>query len=154
MRTWALRGHTPIIDFHFNWTDVSAVAALTRTSVMFRLHEGSIKKEEVVEFLKALKAQIGQPLLVIWDGLKSHRSALVRQYLDSLGGQIEIGFLPPYAPDLNPVEYLWAWLKRHALANYCPNNLKELQTTARNKLKSAQKRPSIIAACWKQATLW
>jgi transposase len=48
--------------------------------------------------------------------------------------------LPPYAPDLNPVEYLWAWLKRHALANYCPNDLGELQSTARKKLKSAQKR--------------
>lgn len=154
MRTWAPKGRTPIIEFHFNWSHVSAIAALTRTSVMFRLHEGSIKKEEIVEFLKALKAQIGQPLLVIWDGLKSHRSVLVRQYLDSLDGLIQIAFLPPYAPDLNPVEYLWAWLKRHALANYCPNNLMELQTTARNKLKSAQKRSSIIAACWKQATLW
>jgi hypothetical protein len=40
------------------------------------------------------------------------------------------------------------------LANYCPNDLSELHTTARNKLKSAQKRPSIIAACWMQATLW
>ena len=86
MRTWAPKGKTPIIDFHFNWSHVSVIAALTRTSVMFRLHEGSIKKEEIVEFLKALHAQIGQPLLVIWDGLKSHRSALVRQYLDSLGG--------------------------------------------------------------------
>jgi len=94
-----------------------------------------------------------QPLLVIWDGLKAHRSRLVREYLDSLAGQIQIAFLPPYAPDLNPVEYLWAWLKRHALANYCPNDLSELHTTARNKLKSAQKRPSIIAACWMQATL-
>lgn len=40
------------------------------------------------------------------------------------------------------------------MANYCPNNLAELQTTSRNKLKSAQKRPSIIDAYWKQATLW
>jgi transposase len=39
--------------------------------------------------------------------------------------------LPQYAPDLNPVEYLWAWLKRHALANYCPNDLPELHGTAR-----------------------
>jgi hypothetical protein len=90
----------------------------------------------------------------IRDGLKAHHSRLVRDYLDTLGGHIQIAFLPPYAPDLNPVEYLWAWLKRHALANYCPSDLSELHTTARNKLKSAQKRPSIIAACWMQATLW
>jgi len=81
---------------------------------MFRLHEGSIKKEEIVAFLKALKAHLQQPLLIIWDGLKAHRSRLVREYLDGLDGHIQIAFLPPYAPDLNPVEYLWAWLKRRA----------------------------------------
>ncbi|MDB5868039.1 MAG: hypothetical protein JWP96_371 [Polaromonas sp.] len=45
------------------------------------------------------------------------------------------------------------WLILGALG-FSPNNLRQLQATARNKLKSAQKRPSIIAACWKQATLW
>jgi transposase-like protein len=55
---------------------------------------------------------------------------------------------------LNPVEYLWAWLKRHALANFCPKTLAELKTTARDKLRSGQRRRSIIAACWKQADLW
>ena len=107
-----------------------------------------------MQFFEALKAQIARPLLVIWHGLKSHRSILVRQYLGSLARLIQMAFLPPCAPDFNPVEYLWTWLKRHALANYCPNNLGELKTTARNKCKSAQKRSSIVAACWKQATLW
>jgi transposase len=154
VRTWAPKGQTPIIQFHFNWNHVSVIAGLTRTNCLFRLHEGSIRKEEIVEFLKALNAHLKQPLLVIWDGLKAHRSRLVREYLDRLDGHIQIAFLPPYAPDMNPVEYLWAWLKRHALANYCPNDLGELHASARNKLKSAQKRPSIIAACWMQATLW
>ena len=154
VRTWAPKGQTPVIQFHFNWNHVSVIAGLTRTHCMFRLHEGSIKKEQVVEFLKALKTHLRQPLLIIWDGLRAHRSRLVRDHLDSLDGHIQIAFLPPYAPDLNPVEYLWAWLKRHAMANYCPADLTELHTTARNKLKSAQKRPSIIAACWMQATLW
>ena len=69
---------------------------------------------------------------MIWDGAKTHRSHAVRDYVDSLVGHIQIAFLPPYAPDLNPVEYLWAWLKRHAMANYCPDNLSALQTTAGN----------------------
>ena len=130
------------------------IAGLTRTNCLFRFHEGSIRKEQIVEFLKALRRHLKRRLLIIWDGLRAHRSKLVRDYLDDTEGQIQIAFLPPYAPDLNPVEYLWAWLKRHALANYCPNNLAELQTTARNTLKSAQHRPTIIAACWKQAQLW
>jgi len=118
------------------------------------MYEGSIKKEQHVEFLKALRAHLKRPLLIIWDGLKAHRSKLVREYLDSTNGDIQMTFLPPYSPDLNPVEFLWAWLKRHALANFCPANLGELTTTARNKLKSAQRRPSIISACWVQAGLW
>ena len=154
VRTWAPKGQTPIIQFHFNWHHVSAIAGLTRTNCMFRLFNGSIKQEQTVEFLKALKAHLKLPLLVIWDGSRPHRSLLVRDYLDSLHGHIQIAFLPPYAPDLNPVEFLWAWLKRHALANYCPNTLHELHHTARNKLKSAQKRQSIITACWMQASLW
>jgi transposase len=52
------------------------------------------------------------------------------------------------------VEYLWAWLKRHALANLCPATLRELKLAARSKLKSARRRQSIIMACWKQAELW
>jgi transposase len=96
--------------------------------------------------------------LIIWDGLKAYRSKLVRDYLDSTDGHIQIDFLPLYSPDFNPVEYLWASLKRNALANFCPGNFPgnfaELQTTARNELKSAQHRLYIIAACWKQAGLF
>jgi len=154
MRTWAPKGHTPVIQFHFNWNHVSVIAGLTRANFLFRLHEGSVRKEEVVEFLKALRSHFKQPLLILWDGAKPHRSKLVREYLDSTDGHIQMAFLPPYAPELNPVEYLWAWLKRHALANFCPDGLDELHSTARNKLKSAQHRPSIIAACWVQASLW
>jgi len=86
-------------------------------------------------------------------GRRARRSNLVRDYLDSTQGHVQVAFLPPYAPDLNPVEYLWAWLKRHALANYYPNTLAELGATARNKLRSAQRRTSVIAACWAQAEL-
>jgi len=148
------KGQTPIIQFHFNWNHVSIIAGFSRAHCLFRLREGSIQTEEIVEFLKALMAHLKRPLLIIWDGLRAHRSALARVYLDTLGDHIKLASLPPYSPDRNLVEYLAAWLKRHALDNYCPNNLTELRTAARNKLKSAQKRPSLIAACWKRATLW
>lgn len=154
MRTWAPKGQTPVIQFHFNWNHVSVIAGLSRAQFVFRLYDGSVKKEQAVDFLKALKAHLQRPLLIIWDGARPHRSGRVRDYLDSLNGHIQMAFLPPYCPDLNPVEYLWAWMKRHALANYCPDTLDQLHSTARNKLKSAQRRPSIIAACWAQSSLW
>ena len=133
---------------------VLAIAGLTRTHCLFRLYRGSIKREQLVELLKALKDHLKQPLLIIWDGARTHHSRIVRDYWDTLDEPIRLAFLPPYAPEPDPVEYLWAWLKRHALANDCPDNLAQLKAAARNNLKSAQQRPSIIAAGWKQATLW
>lgn len=154
VRTWALKGESPVVQFHFNWDHVSIIAGMHLSGVTFRLHDGAIHKEEVVEFLKALNAHYRRKLLIIWDGAKPHRSHLVRDYVTSTGGQIVVERLPAYAPEMNPVEYLWAWLKRHALANYCPHTLDELHHDARAKLKSAQRRSAIITACWSQAELF
>ena len=154
VRTWALKGQTPVIQFHFNWKQLSLIAGLSFRQCVFRLHQGVIRSAQIVEFLQALRRHLKRRLLIIWDGLQAHRSRLVREHVDSTKGAIELAFLPPYAPELNPVEYLWAWLKRHALANFCPDGLTELASTARRKLKSAQRRSSIIAACWQQAELF
>jgi transposase len=152
--TWGLKGQTPVVQFHFNWHQLSLIAGLHFSGMCFRLHNGSIAKEQVVEFLKALLAQFRQRLLVIWDSSRPHRSHLVRDYVASTKGEIQLHFLPAYAPELNPVEFLWAWLKRHALANFCPDTFAQLQHTTRGKLQSAQRRSAIIAACWQQAALF
>ena len=154
VRTWALKGCTPVVQFHFKWKHISAVAGLTRSNFLFRLYDGAVKSAQIVEFLKALRSQLKRKLLIVWDGAAQHKSRIVRQYLDSTHGALQMALLPAYAPDLNPVEYLWAWLKRHALANFCPTSLCELKKAARSKLRSGQRRQSIITACWKQAELW
>jgi transposase len=154
VRTWAPRGQTPVIQFHFNWKQLSMIAGVNVTSAYFRPHPGTIKSPQIEAFLKALVAQIKQPLLIIWDGLRAHRSRMVRDYVDTLDGRLAMDFLPPYAPELNPVEYLWAWLKRHALANFCPNSIAELAYVARAKLRSAQRRTTLVAAFWKKAELF
>lgn len=143
-----------MVQFCFNWDHISVIAGMHFRGVCFRLHEGAVKQGQVVEFLKALKTHYRRPLLILWDSARPHRSRLVRDYADSTEGHLQIRFLPPYAPELNPVEYLWAWLKRHALANFCPDTLAELQHTARAKLKSGQRRSAIIASCWAQAELF
>ena len=143
-----------MVQYCFNWDHILAIAGLHRTGFCFRLHDGAVNGERAMEFLKALKAHLRRPLLILWDGAKPHRSRVVRDYVDSTKGQIVIERLPAYAPELNPVEYLWAWVKRHALANYCPDTLDELHHGARAKLISAQRRSSIVAACWPQAELF
>jgi putative transposase len=72
----------------------------------FRLYEGTMGKEEVLDFVRHLNKQIDRPILLIWDRLPAHRSRLVQDYLATLDGKIEAFYLPPYAPELNPAEYV------------------------------------------------
>lgn len=106
-----------------------------------------------MEFLAALRRQIRGPLLIIWDGLSVHRSRVVTQWVERTGGAIALARLPAYAPELNPVEYVWGHLKKHALANFCPKDFAELGREARRALRRAQRRPKLVRAFWHQAEL-
>jgi transposase len=153
VRTWSPKAQTPVLQYSFNWKQLSLIACISYWQFYFRLFSGSIKGPQIIEFLKALKAQIKRKLLIIWDGLKVHKSRLVRDFIESLNGQIEVEFLPAYAPELNPVEYIWGHLKQHEMANLCVNHFGELSPFARNRLRSMQRRPQLIAAFWTQAEL-
>lgn len=93
-------------------------------------------------------------LLVIWDGLRSHRSRLVRDFVNESAGRLQIEFLPAYAPELNPVEYIWGHLKQHDLPNLCSKTLYQLSDHARKALRRMRRRPTLVTAFWKQAKLF
>jgi transposase len=152
-RTWARRGQTPVIQQSFSWSQMSAMAGLSWWRFYFRFFDGSIRSEQVVEFLGALKQQIRQRLLVIWDGAATHGSRIVRQWLERQAGQIIVAALPPYAPELNPVEAIWGYLKKYEIANFCAADIAEVSDYARRRLKSMQRRPSLIRAFWQQTEL-
>jgi transposase len=152
-RTWSLRGHTPVLQHSFNWKQLSAIAGLSFWQFYFRFFPGAIHSEQIIEFLGALKRQIKRPLMIIWDGVATHRSRKVKTWLEELDGHIAIARLPAYAPELNPVEAIWAYLKKHEIANLCLHSIDEVGQFARNRLKSMQRRPHLVTAFWKQAEL-
>jgi transposase len=153
VRSWAPRGDTPVLQYHFNWHQLSAIAGITFQRFYFRLYPGSIKGQQLVEFLHALGRQIRRKVLVIWDGLPAHRSQFVRDYVESLKGAIQLEYLPAYAPELNPTEYIWGHLKQHELGNFCARTFGELTHRARNRLRSMQRRQTLVTAFWQQAEL-
>ena len=153
VKTWAPKGQTPILQYSFNWKQLSLIAGVTVTNFYFRFFPGAIKGPQLVEFLKALLQQIKGKLLVIWDGLPAHRSRLVRAYVESLANRLVLERLPAYAPELNPVEYLFGYAKQRELANLCRLTIAEVRRYASGRLKSMQRRPRLIAAFWKQAEL-
>jgi len=78
----------------------------------------------------------------------------VQDYIASLGGWIHQEFLPPYAPELNPVEYIWGYWKQHELPNVCSKDYWQLSENARRALRRMRRRPRLITALWMQASLW
>jgi len=153
VRTWSPRGETPILQYNFNWDTISAAAGITFFNFYFRLYEGTIKSPQVVDFLQALLRHIPGPLLIVWDRLSAHKSKLTRDFIEGQGGRLWVEYLPGYAPELNPVEYIWSYWKQHALPNVCPKDYWELGEGARRTLKRMRRRPRLITAFWRQAEL-
>ena len=85
-------------------TTEGQVYSLVRPTSLNGLHS--------IEFLIHLGRLVGDRLLAIWDGPPIHRRAEVQAFVAEAGGKIHLEPLPPYAPDLNPVEWLWKHLKK------------------------------------------
>lgn len=142
-----------MLQYSFNWQQLSLIAGVTYWRFYFRFFPGAIKGPQIVEYLKALKATLRGKLLVIWDGLPAHRSRVVRDYVESLDGHIQLERLPAYAPELNPVEYLFGYAKQRELANLCVQTIAEVRRYASRRLQSMQRRPTLVRAFWQQAEL-
>jgi transposase len=153
VRTWSRRGQTPVLQYNFNWETLSAVAGITFFNFYFRLYQGSVRSPQVIEFLKALLRHIPGPLLIVWDRLSAHRSRMTRDFIAGQKDRLWVEYLPGYAPELNPVEYIWSYWKQHSLPHVCPKDFWSLDATARKTLKRMRRRPRLITAFWKQAKL-
>jgi transposase len=138
----------------FNWKSLSIIGGLVLWRFFFQIHAGSIKSLQVIEFLEHLQRHIPGKILIIWDGASIHRSALVKNYVAATQGRIVIKRLPAYAPELNPVEYMWGHLKTHEIANLVATHAWELSFEATAALRRMRRRRSIIAACYSQSELW
>ena len=132
-RTWAPRGQTPVLVGNFNCKRLSATGAIAwrpdqdDTRLFLSLRPGALNSEDAVEFLRNLRRHLRGPVVVLWDGLPAHRSRRVAEFVQSQAPWLRLVRLPAYAPELNPVEYLWAHLKNGPTANFAPDNLGELQ---------------------------
>jgi transposase len=89
------------------------------------LQAASFKQEDFVEFLRGLLRRWREPIVVIWNNLPGHLGHEVRQFENS-HQRLHIEHLPKYAPELNPNEYAWGYLKRNLLPRFCPDDLHQL----------------------------
>ena len=150
-RTWSPRGHTPILRHRFGWKKASMAAALgyrpdgTAARLCFHLQQPSYDTDTLIEVLDQLADfYTGQRVVLIWDGLSSHWSHRMRAYLDSQRDWLTAERLPAYAPELNPVEYLWANLKDQELANRPTTTLAEVADATEQGIQRVCKSDSLV----------
>src|SRR5512135_2674471 len=96
---------------------------------------------------------VGDRLLVIWDGSPIHRRAEVKAFVAAAGGQIHLEAFPPYAPDRNPVEWLWRHLKEVELRNLACLDLEQLPMELHLALGRVRQRPRLIRSFFAGAGL-
>lgn len=147
-RSWSLRGRTPQLYQRTRYhRKVSAIATLCLAPerrgmhCLFRLYpDQNIDAVRVNEFLRALLYQLHGPIVLLWDSLKAHRARLTKAFL-AQQPRIHLAVLPTYAPELNPVEYLWSDAKLGEMANFAPADLDALIVKTRHSLRSIQHQP-------------
>jgi transposase len=133
----------------FNWQRLSGIGLVLTTPTARRLrwfltfHPGGIRSPHVVQFLKALRHHRRRRVLLLWDRLPAHRSRLTQNALEQHRRWLSVEWLPAYAPELNPVEPLWAYLDTTVLANTPHDTLRHLRRRVRSGLVHVQSHPDL-----------
>lgn len=128
VRTYGPEGRTPVIHEWQTRDHLSVMGGLTIDGRVVTLaRQRALTGLDTVAFLEHLGRQIGGPALVVWDRSPIHRRAEVGAYVEAVGADaLAVEMLPAYAPDLNPVEWLWRHLKQEEMKNLVCIDLEEL----------------------------
>lgn len=155
VRTWAVRGHRPVLTEAFGRDHLSALSAITPHGQLYlHLKEGALDGWDVVGFLCHLLRHIPGKLLILWDGAMIHRGQAVRSLLATDRAQdLWIERFPPYAPDLNPDEGIWHYLKNVELPNLCVDALPPLRAAIQQAARRIRHKAHLITACFEKAKL-
>jgi hypothetical protein len=129
-----------VLRHRFNWKRLSIAGALayepdgSAAHLVFQLRPGAYNDEALIEFLTELKALEQRPVMLIWDGLPSHRSGRMCAWIADQRGWLTVEPLPGYAHELNPVEQVWGTLKSRELANLCADTIGQVGEVAHDGL--------------------
>jgi len=99
--------------------------------------------ESIAAFLGILSEWVEGPNTIIWDSVRIHLAKPVQDHLSAKDGIVTETF-PPHAPELNPVDSVWSYIKYGRLPNYTPLDLAELRRTLTAELKRLQRKPHLL----------
>ena len=161
VRTWSVRGHTPIIRSKGGWKRLTAAGMITlnvrskRTKALAWISKRGMRKEKVVAILRDLKRRYRtRRLVLLWDGLPAHKAGVVQRFIEENERWLTVIRFPAYAPELNPQEYVWSGTKRADLGNTCLDTLAQLRGKVYRSLTRRSRNGSFLRGCLKAAGLF
>ena len=144
--TWALKGQTPVIEATGARFGLNMVGAITPQG---KIVNGTVNAVKLCEFLKRLMYGHEKKIFLIWDGHPTHKSKMVKECIASFKGRLEVFLLPPYSPELNPIEQLWNHTKSNGVGRQPVKGPDQLKLNIINRLRKLQKLPKLISALFK-----
>jgi transposase len=146
-RSWAPKGETPVVARTAKRATRSMIAAVSNRGLMrFMLYEGALNADLFLDFLRRLVREAGRKVVLIVDDLKVHKAGKVRAWLEGHAHEIELVYLPSYAPDHNPAEHLNNDLKQQLRQQPQPDTKAELVERTRSVLRTIQRSPERVRA--------
>mgnify|MGYP002713239235 CR=1 FL=1 len=145
-RTWAPKGQTPVIEAtgaRFSMNMISAIS--NRGQFRFMTVDGTVTATVFRDFLKRLIQGMERKIYLVVDGHPTHKAKLVRTFVEANKDRIELVILPPYSPELNPDELVWAHVKQR-VGKKAVQTKEELINAVKAALRSLQKLPDIVAS--------
>jgi transposase len=146
-RTYGLKGHTPVVTSSGQRQSLNVISAVNASGAFWAAtYTGKLNAESFLEFLKDfMKGQQRKVLLVV-DGHPAHKANLIKQYIADLAGRLELHFLPPYAPDLNPDEFVWNYMKGTGVSKKPLKKNESLRERVEQDLNTIHQNKTLVAS--------
>ncbi|MFN0124338.1 MAG: IS630 family transposase [Blastocatellia bacterium] len=154
IKTYSPRGQTPVLPLYDTkgYQYVCLASSISEAGHLFyQIRENSFKGEGIIEYLKSLLASTPRKILLIWDNATWHKSQEVKDFLRCPQGQrLWVAHTPPYSPEFNPDELVWANLKRVQIPNRIAKNVKELRAIVQQGMMAIQNSVSLVKSFFNQ----
>jgi len=149
-RTYGLKGQTPVVRTSGQRQKVSAVSAVNARGAFWSdVYTGTLNAARFVGFLKAFMRGRTRRVMLVVDGHPSHKAKVVKDYVKSTRGRLELHFLPPYAPDLNPDEFVWQYAKRQGVSKRPLKKGESLKERVAKDLADVKKNKRLVRSFFK-----
>ena len=159
-RTWAPKGQTPVITTSGSWRSRSIIGIITCTSharkpkLFLRIFPHAIRHPDVIRALKEFRRHVRGRVILLWDGLTPHRARRTKEFLKAQRHWLTAYRFPPYAPELNPPEYLFSASKSKDLAGLYVGTIDDIDAHIKSSKRRFQRHPNLLTGFLKESTLF